>query len=341
MGKVTGLYGDGGTGKTTIAMQLAVAVALGEPFLGMETKQGRVYALLAENDDTDSHISLDSVCRSYDASLGNLRGKMRIASRDGCYNVLQSFRRGEPEHSDLFNQLLSAVKSIGPVLVVLDTAADLFGGNENERAQVSAFIKACCGRIANETGATVVLCAHPSLEGLRSGRGSAGSTAWNNALRARLYLWREIDDHGGETDPDYRELELMKANFARKGMVLSLRFEDGVFVPCDGPVKTDRKIANQELILAEVARAFDAGEPWSGHPQARGRWLGHWIMQQNFRKNKRHAQSIVDQLVSRGSIVDLEYDKHGHRKGLCLPEQARNWRARKSRDEAKRLHLSD
>jgi RecA-family ATPase len=184
-------------------------------------------------------------------------------------------------------------------LVVLDTAADLYAGNENDRAQVNRFVKAYCERIAIETGAAVLLCAHPSRDGLRSGEGSAGSTAWSNAVRSRLYLHRDNED-----DPDHRTLELKKANLARSGVTLNLRWQDGVFVRHDGPRQAPLN-KDDECVIAEVEHAFLTEKPWSAHPQAHGRWLGQWIMNA-LGKNRKIASKIVDRLMALGKLAEVE-----------------------------------
>ncbi len=56
-GKVTALYGAGGTGKTLLLLQLAVACATGRTFIGESAASGRVFALLAENEKW-THICL-------------------------------------------------------------------------------------------------------------------------------------------------------------------------------------------------------------------------------------------------------------------------------------------
>ena len=191
--------------------------------------------MLAENDIEDTHITLDSIARHYRVSLTDLKNKMRIAPRAGYDNALM---HQDSQAGGLFHELLADIKSFRPTLVVLDTAADLYAGNENDRVQVNRFVKAYCERIAIETGAAVLLCAHPSREGLRSD-GSAGSTAWNNAVRSRLYLQRDNED-----DADHRVLELKKANLARSGVTIELRWQDGVLVrDDDGP---RRSLMNQE-----------------------------------------------------------------------------------------------
>lgn len=321
LSKVTLLYGDGGTGKTLLALMLAVAVSLGHDFLGLKVTRGRVYALLGENDETDTHIALADICRHYGVGLGDLKGRVRIASRSGFDNVLMHFEKGTGKHTDLFKQLLADVTAFDADLVILETAADLFGGNENARGEVRQFVANCCEVIAKEANAAVVLCAHPSVAGLRSGDGTAGSTAWNNSARSRLYLRRDIDEKGQEVDPDFRVLSRMKANFAPRQDAIDLCWGDGVFVVND-PVNDRPAVADIERkLIDEVARAFDAGTPWSAHHQAGPRYIGSWIGP-NLRQSPRAAKSMLYRVLSEGRIVEAEIDAHTHKKGLCTPEQA-------------------
>jgi RecA-family ATPase len=83
--------------------------------------------------------------------------------------------------------------------------------------------------LALRHGTTVLLLAHPSLAGMASGTGSSGSTAWNNSVRSRLYLRRIVTSERDEPDPDARELEVMKSNYGRKGLVIPLRWQAGFF----------------------------------------------------------------------------------------------------------------
>lgn len=318
--KVTLLYGDGGTGKTLLALMLAVAVAIGHDFLGLNVTRGRVYALLGENDETDTHIALADICRHYGVSLGDLRGRVRVASRSGFDNVLMHFGKGTGKHTDLFKQLLADVAAFDADLVILETAADLFGGNENARGEVRQFVANCCEVIAKKANAAVVLCAHPSVAGLRSGDGTAGSTAWNNSARSRLYLRRDLDENGHEADQDFRVLSRMKANFAPRQDAIDLVWRDGVFVvndPAnDRPAVTDI----DRKLIDEVARAFDAGTPWSAHHQAGHRHVVPWIAT-NLRQSRNAAKAMLARLLVEGRVIEVVTDAHHHRKGLCTPEQ--------------------
>ena len=67
------------------------------------------------------------------------------------------------------------------------------------------------------------------MSGLLSGSGTSGSTAWNNAVRSRLYMTRSTDDDG-QPERDKRVLKVMKANYGPDGNEFPLRYDKGVFV---------------------------------------------------------------------------------------------------------------
>lgn len=74
-------------------------------------------------------------------------------------------------------------------------------------------------------------------------------------------------------------------------------------------------------IIDEVSRAFEDKKPWSAHPQAKFNWLGKWIMRE-FNRSRKAAGSIIDRLIRSNRLVEVDHDRHNHRKGLCTPTQA-------------------
>jgi RecA-family ATPase len=137
-------------------------------------------------------------------------------------------RSGKLLPTRLYGVLNHHIGEHDPVLVVLDTLADLFGGDEIKRAHVRQFVS-MLRRLAFDHDCAVLLLAHPSLDGMRSGSGTSGSTAWNNSVRSRLYLTAPNND-----DPDARELSQKKSNYGPRDTTLRLRWRDGVFVEDDG-----------------------------------------------------------------------------------------------------------
>ena len=129
----------------------------------------------------------------------------------------------------LFHSVEVWVRRLKAELLVLDAAADLYGGEENNRAQVRTFIQLLRG-IALRNDCAILLLSHPSVDGMKTGRNYSGSTAWNNSVRSRLYFSAPAPGEG-EADTDARILELMKSNRAQRGFKLCLRWKNGVFVP--------------------------------------------------------------------------------------------------------------
>jgi RecA-family ATPase len=177
-------------------------------------------------------------------------------------NLLVTFDKdNKPLISPFFAQIMKHVleKKIG--LLVLDTIADLFGGNEIIRAQVNYFIKATCGAFikqAKDAGfvLTVILLSHPSQAGRNSGSGESGSTAWNNAVRARLYLTRPEDGL-----PEQRVLTRKKSNYSASGddVKIDLIWADGVLKPPSSKQRRGGQIVENQIL--QMVGAWDDGPP--------------------------------------------------------------------------------
>lgn len=235
---VTALYGDGGVGKTLLAQQLANACATGSAWCGLETMKGPVLCVFCEDDKQELWRRQNAIEDAYGIVLKHHVADLHLWPRVGFDNVLMAFdREGSGQLTAFFRRLDEQVKALKPVLVILDTAADLFGGNENNRMQVNQFVKACLGKLVTENDTTVLLLAHPSMSGLSSGSGSGGSTAWNNAVRSRWYLSRV---EGG--DDELRALTKKKANYSKAGdgEKIDLIWENGVLTLPTSPDAIDR-----------------------------------------------------------------------------------------------------
>lgn len=139
-------------------------------------------------------------------------------------------RLGLIKPTNLFARLRGAACDIHPKLIVLDNSADVFGGSENDRTQVRQFI-GILRSLAIAANAGVLLTSHPSLTGINSGSGISGSTAWHASVRSRLYMKRAVTDKDEEPDPNLRVIEVMKANYGPVGETITVRWQDGLFLP--------------------------------------------------------------------------------------------------------------
>jgi putative DNA primase/helicase len=229
-GHVTALYGDGGTGKSLLAQMLMTAVTVNRSWLDLDTAPCRAFGVFCEDDDEELWRRQADINRTFEVDMGDL-ADMRWVSRVGEDNAMMEFPDERGELTPFFGQILEAAKDQGAQLVVIDTAADTFGGNENSRPQVRRYISGALGRIAREIDGCVLLCAHPSVAGIQTGTGAGGSTGWNNTVRSRLYFYRP---DGEDEKTSARTLTRKKANYAAIGDEVKLRWQDGVFLTRSG-----------------------------------------------------------------------------------------------------------
>jgi RecA-family ATPase len=238
MVRATALYGAGGEGKTLLAQMLATTTAIAAPWLGLPVRRCNSLLHFCEDDQDEMHRRQEDINRAFNCTFADL-GAMRWLPRLGYDNALMTFTDGRPRHTQLFEELLSIAKGHGAKLIITDTLADVFSGNENDRGQARAFAQQALGLLARETQGAVIALAHPSRAGMNSGSGESGSTAWIGTFRSQLYLSTpkndDRDSAGEPLDPDLRTLTRRKANAARRDETIELRWRDGVFVPLTPP----------------------------------------------------------------------------------------------------------
>ncbi|QLF70177.1 AAA family ATPase [Peteryoungia desertarenae] len=227
---VTILNGDGGVGKSLLALQIAAAAAMGCETLGLTPTADRAIYIGAEDESDEFHRRLADIAASMDRDLASLHSLQVLSLADSDAILATPDKNGTMHPTDLWSEIADHVEKFKPRFVVFDTAADLFGGDEIKRPHVRGFI-ALLRKMAIEGDCAVLLLAHPSVEGMKSGSGSSGSTAWNNSVRSRLYLTRPTGD---AADPDGRLLKTVKANYGTTGDEIRLRWKAGAFVLDDG-----------------------------------------------------------------------------------------------------------
>jgi RecA-family ATPase len=233
MDRVTGLYGEGGTGKTLLAQMLATASALAfkrpaVEWLGLPVQPARSVLLLCENDQDEIHIQQERINEYYDCKYEDLEPVLMLP-RLGEHNNLARLDGSRIEYTSLFDELFYAALGHEAKLVFADTVSDTFFGNESDRNLVRAFVQMVYARLARELHAAVVALAHPSVAGMANGTFTSGSTAWNNTFRSRMVLMHDATP-GLTPDFNARVLKNLKANFAQRGLEIRLRWQNGVLV---------------------------------------------------------------------------------------------------------------
>jgi RecA-family ATPase len=255
--------GEGAVGKSLLTLQLLASTALGRDWIGHLPTPGPAWYLGAEDDERELHIRLAGIAAHYGVTFEELiAADFRMKSLFSEDAVLGAPNRsGIIEPTQLYNQLYEQAGDCKPRAIALDASADLFAGNEIDRAQVRQFV-GMLRRLAGVADGAVILLSHPSLAGINSGSGLSGSTGWHNSVRARMYLTSPKAEHGEQPDSDLRELSWKKNNYARIGEKRFVRYQNGLFLP-EGTVSSlDAAAAEQaatEMFLALLARLATSG----------------------------------------------------------------------------------
>lgn len=254
MAKVALLSGNGAIGKTAVALQLAAATVRGTDWLGGVIDEGGPAMFVSSEEDSDElHFRADQILTHFGldwSDLANLH--LHSTIDDDAGSVLAAVdRKGIVQPQPLFLRLQEAALDIRPKLIAIESAADLFAGDESKRPQVAQFVS-MLKRLAIKADAAVLLLAHPSLTGLNTGSGLSGSTQWHNGPRARIYL----DTGEDSDDPDQRLLKVMKNNYGPPGEIVKLRWKAGVFVP-EGAVSLHQRSAVEAKIDDSFLRCLD------------------------------------------------------------------------------------
>jgi hypothetical protein len=213
-GEVNLLFGDGGMGKSLLALYIAVAVAAGQRLFCGTTMQLPVLALFAEDSEAQTqdriaailyHLGLDPQADQPIRLWCQPREDTLLARIDDNGTVKELPR---------LHALSAELAKIGrPALVVLDSFADLFALNESLRLPVNAALKRVLGGLCREFGASVLVLAHPSKASMQDGTHYSGSTAFNNAVRQRLTLELAKEERGVIEGPSPRMLRVAKSNY--------------------------------------------------------------------------------------------------------------------------------
>jgi RecA-family ATPase len=244
-GVVSLLGAHGGTGKSTVALMLAVAAALGRPVFGVDTVPCKTLFASLEDGGQVVRWRLAQICRHWNIEPSALEGRLHIV--DGTENpeLFSCEGRGPGMVTMAYVELEAMVQREGIGFVVVDNASDAFGGDEIQRRQVRAFMRTLAS-VARLTHCAVLLLAHVDKGTSRArksegGEGYSGSTAWHNSARSRLFISR--------AESGLLTLEHQKANFGKLREPVDLEW------PADGLPQLVSAVHDNPCVQALLERA--------------------------------------------------------------------------------------
>jgi RecA-family ATPase len=240
------MSGDGGTGKTKLALQLGASVSAELPDWvgGMVETHGPVIVVSAEEKLKEMHRRTLDVVEHRGLSFKDLRGRLHFICDHDNPVLGAPDRNGVVQPTMSLLRLEKTVAAIRPALVIIENAADVYSGSEIDRTNVTRFMRSLLGRLTVPCESTVMLIQHPSVSGLNDGTGRSGSTGWNNSGRWRCNFTKikNSDDDNG-----MRQLEIVKNNYGPDGEKVRLCWDRGVFVPESSPSSPRQAAAEQKI----------------------------------------------------------------------------------------------
>jgi len=234
-GDVGAIYGQPGSGKTFVALDLCYAVALGRDWRDKSVKQGGVLYVAAE-DDSGVRMRMDA----YELAHGIDPGSVPILTLCDAPNVMD-----KDTQRDLLAAIRDAAARVDAKLVVLDTLASVTPGADENSAKDMTVLIDWCKRVHKATGALVLLVHH---EGKTEGKGPRGSSVLHGAFCVEL-LVEQYDDL------ELRNIVVQKLKNGPKGAVYTFRLDTVVLEAFDAgePVTS--------CVVAHVEESMDRGAP--------------------------------------------------------------------------------
>jgi RecA-family ATPase len=205
LGKVGAVIAPGGSSKSQWMLQLGVSVATGIALAGHWEvgETGGVIVFFAEDDDDEIHRRLHRIqnhltMAGHGSALAPLKDRLFIFSTIGTDTLLtKKGQTGEVSATVTVDRIAALARQVPDLrLIVIDPGSRFRGGEENSNEDATRFVEAL-EKLAQQTGATVMLAHHAnkisSSTGDVSQGASRGASALTDGLRWQMNLNRPTD----------------------------------------------------------------------------------------------------------------------------------------------------
>ena len=303
------IYGAPATGKSFVAIDIACHIATGKPWLehGLIKQSGAVYYIAGEGHN--------GLARRFAA--WQLHNELQIP-RDKLYishTAIQAVDEASAKaaSNEIDNRIAGGAPK--PLLVVIDTLARNFGGNENDAKDMASFINHLDKYLRIKYGCCVLIIHHSGHQSDRA----RGSTALKGAVDI---------EYGLKLDEKTKQISLqnhkMKEGELRKEQSLMLKQVPLGMVDDDQQMITSAVITLYKLGDVKAALAEDSnGQPVElerallAIHDSKTQWLNIAQLSATLDINKHQATEITNRLAAAGYIIK---PAKGERKGRLTSE---------------------
>lgn len=332
LGKVGAVIAPGGSSKSQWMLQLAVSVATGvalaEHWEVDET--GGVIVLFAEDDDDEIHRRLHRIqnhltMAGHGAALAPLCQRLFIFSTIGTDTLLtKKGHTGEVSATVAVDRIAALARQVPDLrLIVIDPGSRFRGGEENSNEDATRFVETL-EKLAQMTGATVMLAHHANKISASSGEvsqgASRGASALTDGLRWQMNLNRPTEAQARafslpqDVLGNYVAATVTKTNYsAFPAPVLLERGEDG-YLSAVNATQAQQDV-EQRAILGILRVLSDTAKPISART-LEDRYGG---IKNTLKMSKQRVREVLVQAVDRG------YVEGGARKPLAVTPTGAAW----------------
>lgn len=243
-GGLVSIFGPPGCGKSFLSIDMALCAAAGQAWQGRPLTGGYVLYIAAEGGP--------GIGKRARAWLAHHRVKPGVLNLAWATEPMAVFK--ESGELDTLNRRLDLELDVAPAMIVVDTLARCFEGDENQQLDMGAFV-AGCDQLRNQYGATVLVIHHTRLDGERE----RGNTAFKGAMDTMV----ELKPHfrKGSTTLDTVDVLCAKQKDAESFEPFTLRLTP---VPgTDSAVITPENFDVNQYALLSTLYEHRADQPWS------------------------------------------------------------------------------
>jgi len=330
-----------GVGKSTFGIQEAVSVATGLDFmkLGVKPEPAKVYILNNEETRDEVERRIEATCTFFGVPLdGTVLTNIFIHSGvdGGKFRVARTVRDQVVETPDLIT-LKQLIADLGIDLLIIDPFVQSHFVSENSNEQISQ-VMVLLREMAGDAALHLI---HHTRKAPPGGTNTAGNMdivrgAGSMASEAHFFftmtdmnkteasewgiheddrnLYLRHDDAKGKFRPPEGASWLERT---AQTMPYGLGEDIGVLVPWEPPESAldDYGYTVTRPMLDGIQKAWDAGQPFSGHSQGRDRYVVKYLMSEHS-----VPRSISKQLTRRwlndGTLIEDQIDSRSKAKGL-------------------------
>jgi hypothetical protein len=223
-GGLIGLYGEPGSFKSFIAIDIAMSIATGLSWHGAEVRKGHVIYVAAEGGT--------GISKRAAAWLQHRR--IRPENANISWVIESMAVNPDSEQMETLLTRVSDEMDVAPELIIVDTLARCFDGDENTQEDMGRFV-AGVDRMRREFDSTVMVVHHTRLGGDRE----RGNTAFRGAADTMIVIQRNESDVDVVCNKQKDAQEFPTRQLAMKPIV-----------ECDSVVFVDAQGSKDDILLS-------------------------------------------------------------------------------------------